>query len=204
MNDNKVLTLDLNIDAQVLSRIFHILQKGFMVKARVGCSIDEFLCRQQKLSPEYIARRISTIFLDGQPVDDIDAAQIEDGCTIALSGAMPGLVGAVMRRGSPYASFRHSITYSKDNNKSQQKEGMVRLKLFNIIMNELGPRFLENGIFLNPADLTELLANQPDEFRKGCKEIMLDKKHITFNSLINKQLTSQCHLVFFSVNTSPI
>jgi len=199
--NNKVITLYLKVEADVLSRIFHILQKGFMVKARVGCSIHEFLCQQQKIDPEYIAQRISTIFLDGQPVDDIDTAQIEDGCTIALSGAMPGLVGAVMRRGSPYASFRQSITYSKDSNKSQLKKGMVRLKLFNILMNELGPRFLENGIFLKPSDITELLVNQPDEFREGCKKMMLNKKPITFDSLKNRQLASQNQWVFFSVKT---
>jgi hypothetical protein len=197
----KVITLNLKVDANVLPRIFHILQKGFMVKARPGCSIHEFLCQQQKINPEYIAQRISTIFLDGQPVDDIDAAQIEDGCTIALSGAMPGLVGAVMRRGSPYASFRHSITYSKDNNISPPKEGMVRLKLFNILMKELGPQFLENGVFLEPSDLIALMTNQPDDFREGCKEMMLNKKPTTFDSLTNIQMVSQGHLVFFSVKT---
>ena len=202
MNDNKVLILDMIVDALVLPGVYHILQKGFMVRARVGCSIEDFLCQQQNISPKYIAQRIGTIFLDGQPVDDIAAAQIEDGCTIALSGAMPGLVGAVMRRGSPYASFRDSITYSKANPGSQPEEGRVRLKLFNIVMNDLGPRFLKNGVFLNSSDLTELLANQPDEFGKGCKKIMLNEKGITFDSLKTTQLTSQCHSVFFSVKTS--
>lgn len=193
------ITLQLKVDANVLSRIFPILQKGFMVKTRLGCSIFKFLCQQQKINSEYIAQRISTIFMDGQPVDDIDTAQIEDGCTIALSGAMPGLAGAVMRRGSPYASFRHSITYSKDSNKSQLKEGMIRLKFFNMVMNELGPQFLEKGIFLKPCDITELLVTQPDEFQEGCKEIMLNNKHITFDLLKDRQLVSQSHLVFFSV-----
>jgi hypothetical protein len=195
----KVITLSLGVEKYVVSRVFHVLQKGFMVNARVGCSINEFLCHQQNLSPAYIAQKINTIFLDGQPVDDIDSAVIQDGCTVALSGAMPGLAGAVMRRGSAYASFRHSITYKKANNDSQRKPGMVRLKLFNIVMNDLGLEFLENGFFISPRDLTDILENQSHEFWQGCKEIKLNEKPVKTGLLKDGQLALQSDLVFFSV-----
>ena len=170
MDNGKIITLSLSVDNYtdyVVSRMLHILQNGFMVRAQVGCSIKEFLCQQQKLSQEYITKRISTIFLDGKPVDDIDSAVIQDGSTLALSGAMPGLVGAVMRRRSFYASFRSSITYKKGDNVSQHEEGMVRLKLFNMVMKELGPDFLEKGIFIRTSDLSGFLVNQWDVFLNG-------------------------------------
>ena len=141
MDDSKVINLSLSVEDYTLSRILYILQEGFMVKARVGCGIKNLLCLQLKLSAEYISRRISTIFLDGKTVDDIDLTIIQNGSTIALSGAMPGLVGAAMRCGSFYASFRDSITYKKSDSNYQIKEGVIRLKLFNMVMKELGPIF---------------------------------------------------------------
>ena len=55
--------------------------------------------------------KIQSIMLDGKPVDDIGSAMIHDGSVLALSAAMPGLVGATLRRGGAYASFRSAITY---------------------------------------------------------------------------------------------
>ena len=179
MDNSKAITLCLSVEDytghtdHVLSRLLHILQNGFMVRAHVGCSIKEFLNQQQKLSQEYISKRISTIFLDGKPVDDIDSAVIQDGSTLALSGAMPGLVGAVLRRGSFYASFRSEITYKKGDIVSQKGEGLVRLKLFNMVMKELGLYFLERGILIRASDLS-FIVNQWENFPQGCKEILLN------------------------------
>jgi hypothetical protein len=169
-----------------------------MVKARVGVSLDEFLCRQLKFSPAYIAQRIDAIFLDGRPVDDIDAAVITDGCTVALSGAMPGLAGAVMRRKSAYASFRRSISYRKNNRPSRLKPGMVRLKLFNIVMNDWGPVFLEKGIFVPSHDLTAVLQNQPREFWRGCGEIKLNQRPVDADLFADDRWARASDLVFFS------
>ena len=110
--------------------MFYFLQSGFMVNARIGHSIGEFLRQQYELSSDYIAKRISTVLLDGEPVDDIDSAIIRDGSTVALSGAMPGLMGAVMRRGSYYASFRHTITYKESGARVKLEQGMICMKLF--------------------------------------------------------------------------
>lgn len=110
---------------------------------RVDCSVEAFLCDRLQVDPAYVDERISTIFLDGQPVDDIKTAVIRDGSVLALSGAMPGLVGAVMRRGSFYASFRDSITRRSENGKNGAVMGTVRVKLFNMVLKELGPHLLE-------------------------------------------------------------
>lgn len=150
-----------------------LLQKGFMVKVQPGLSVGQFFRRQLNLAPDYIAHRISTIFLDGKPVDDIDSALLRDGSTLALSGAMPGLVGAVMRRDSFYASFRDTISYrDEEENRGSgphRDEGMIRLKLFNLVMKELGPGFLESGIYLETYIFTGFLENQRDTVPRICR-----------------------------------
>lgn len=198
------ITLSLEVEEHVLKKILYPLQKGFIVRSRAGCTLHEFLCLQQKISPDYIAGRISTIFLDGRPVDDIDMAVIQSGSTIALSGAMPGLVGAVMRRGSFYASFRDSITYKKGEDISQQEKCMVRLKLFNIVMKELGPVFLRKGIFIKLSSLTEFLINQPKDFKEGCKKILFNEKPIEYSFILKTEFVPQNGLVFFTVRGSPL
>jgi len=199
MNNSKSITLSLCVEEHVLARILPILQKGFMLRSQVGCSLNEFLCVQQKISSCYITERISTIFLDGKPVDDIDMTAIQDGSTIALSGAMPGLVGAVMRRGSFYASFRDSITYKKGPDTHTQENCMVNLKFFNIVMKELGPDFLKKGIFLKSSDLTDFLKNQPKDFWQGNKEVLLNKKPVEYSLIKKGEFVLQNDLVFFSV-----
>src|SRR3989304_1732354 len=119
------------IDDTRTSEFFQLLQRGFMLKAQVGCSIKRFLCEQVGLSPEYIAEKIQTVFLDGRPVDDLDSAIIKDGARLALSAAMPGLVGATMRRGGIYSSFRNTITHRETGARYAIGEGFVHLKLFN-------------------------------------------------------------------------
>jgi len=88
--------LSLTLEPDKIHGFFPLLRQGFMVRARVGCSIKTMLCEQFGVSPEYMEDRIKTIFLDGKTVDDVDSAIIKDGSTLALSAAMPGLVGATL------------------------------------------------------------------------------------------------------------
>lgn len=98
--NKKAISLSIQLEEHSLLSMLSILQKGFMVKARPGCSLRNFLYKQIGLEPTCIAERISIIFLDGKPVDNIESAIIQNGSIIALSGAMPGFAGAAMRRGS--------------------------------------------------------------------------------------------------------
>jgi len=66
---------------------------------------------------------IKVLFLDYSPVDDLDAAIIKDGAILALSAAMPGLVGAAMRKDG-LSWMRTSITYH------EQGGGMITEKGF--------------------------------------------------------------------------
>ncbi len=141
--------------------LLNILQAGFLVESRLGLSVRAFARETLGFDDAYIEGRISTVFLDSEPVDDIDTALVWEGSRISLSAAMPGLVGAVMRRNSAYASFRKGISYGDKGTltggESRSGRGRVRVKLFNSIMVERGPGILGRGIILEAAELEAAL-----------------------------------------------
>jgi hypothetical protein len=108
--------------------------------------------------PAYLTDRINTIFLDGKPVDNVNTAIVNDGSTLALSAAMPGLVGATFRKAGCLASFRGSITYREESaDEGVLNNGHMTLKLFNLLLREMGPQVLERGLWMNGDDLIRLL-----------------------------------------------
>ncbi len=136
-----------------------LLQAGFLVSARIGLSARSFMRDILRFEDEYIEGAVSTVFIDSKPVDDIDAAVVVDGSLLALSAAMPGLVGAVMRRKSPYSSFRKAISYSSPlaGPKAEGRgEGLVRVKLFNSVMRDRGRDLLSRGILVAEAQARSL------------------------------------------------
>jgi len=145
--------------------------------------VKSLLCEQLGLDPEYIERRIKTLFLNGKPVDDMNSAIIRDGSTLALSGAMPGLVGAVLRSGGFFASLRSTISHREETEVERPQEGTVSLKLFNILLKEMGPAFLEKGIWVHGKDLQNFIDGKLDELSTGCKKAMLDGKEVDLKKL---------------------
>ena len=154
-----------------------------MVKVQAGSSIKSLLCQQFGLSPEYVENRIQTIFLDGKPVDNVDSATVKQGSTVALSAALPGLVGATLRRGGYYAPMRSQISYREEAAPEPHHEGMIFLKLFNMLLKELGPSFLKRGIWIKGKDLSDLFKRQPDDFWAGCEGVKLDGEKIDLKRL---------------------
>ena len=162
-----------------------------MVKAEVGCSIKSFLCEQLGVGPEYLEDRIQTIFVDGKPVDDVNSAIIEHGSTLALSAAMPGFLGATLRKGSYYAAMRSEISYRKETKPGPVREGMVFLKLFNLLLRELGPHFLKRGIWVDGKILEDFFKSQSDDFRAGCRSARLDGERIEPDKLSDIKLMNE-------------
>ena len=154
-----------------------------MVKVQVDCDIKTLLCEQLGLNPDYLETRIQTIFLDGRPVDDVNSAIVIDGSTLALSAAMPGLVGATLRKGSYYASMRSQISHREMTLSKSPHQGIIYLKLFNLILKELGPIFLKRGVWINGKDLSDFFIRQSEDFWKSCKEILVDEKKIDLDTL---------------------
>lgn len=133
-------------------------QAGVWVLARPGESLRDFMAESLGFPASYIEGSVSTVFLDASPVDDIDAAVVRPGCLVALSGAMPGLVGAVMRRRSPYASFRKAISHAGESvteaagaeslTGGPEEACLVRLKLFNAVLRDMGRMVIERGVWI--------------------------------------------------------
>ena len=201
MNISGETHLCLVIDEIQLHHLFLILQSGFFLKIQVGCSLKTFLIGEIGLSPEFIEERIQTIFLDGQVVDDLDSAIIKDGSSLALSSAMPGLVGAAMRRGGFYGALRSSITYREKGNPDMLYEGTVQIKLYNLLMKELGALFLMKGIYISSSDLASFLSNQPGSFLMGCKGILLDNEPISMDVLLKGNDLSPHEMTYLTVRT---
>ena len=160
--------LCITVPADRIPCFFPLLQKGFVLGVPVGCPIRVLLRDGLGLTDEYIETRLQTVFLDGKPVDDIDGAFIRDGETLALAPAMPGLMGAMLRRGGFYAPMRSGITHRDDDDAAPRwiGEGRITMKLFGMALRELGPKLLERGIEVDAGDLSEVIRDLP----VGCRE----------------------------------
>lgn len=159
--------ISLVLEMERLGEFFPIMQRGFLVTAWLPCTVGNLLHEQFGVDREYISDRITTIFLDGKPIDNPDEALVSDQSTIALSAAMPGVVGASLRRGSFYAAMRDAVTYTETEVPSESLAGVVRVKIFNLLLSELGPGFLKRGIIMTPPDLSDFILQHPETIRQG-------------------------------------
>lgn len=163
-----------------IAPFFSLLQEGFFIEARAGSTIKDVLCEQYQIKPQYLEDRIQTIFLDGKPVDDTDKTIVASGSTLALSAALGGLVGMALRRGGPLAALRSSITHHQDEGIARSEGTVrVRIKLFNLLVRELGPGFLKIGIFLHPKDFIEIMENWTDGFSSSILQVELNGRKIS-------------------------
>ncbi len=164
MMDMKESTrIDMVLDEQGFRRVASLFAGGVQVAAPVGCDLDTFFCRYLGLDPDYAATRVRTVFLNGRPVDDTSRAVLAPGDEVALSTAMPGLVGICMRRDSPIKSFRRDITHDpRAGDASAASSGgtvLVTVKLFNFIALEIGPGLLAKGVYMSGERLARAVAD---------------------------------------------
>ena len=166
-----------------LPRFFKLLEQGFIVITQAGCSIKNLLCDQLGIDEKYLDNRIQTLFLDGQPVDDVGKAHLQNEATLALSAAMPGLVGATFRKGGAYAAMRNTISYNAEASGKSQGEARIKLKLFNMVLKELGPIFLQNGVRISKDKFREFLARNLEDLKISDVSVQLNDQKIDINTL---------------------
>jgi hypothetical protein len=176
--------VQLEVVADSIPMFFELLRSGFSADVTVGCSLEHMLCNQMNIAPDYLRNRVQTVFLNNSPVDDLASAAVPDGAVISLSAAMPGLNGAVMRRGGPLSEMRRSISHASDEVCSQPFPGRITLKLFNLIARELGSRFLTRGIVVSSKTLGDLLKRQTRNFWQGVKLAEIDGSRHPVDQLI--------------------
>jgi len=74
--------------------------------------------------------------------------------------------------------MRRQISHDKDMPSDLHKKGEVTIKLFNLILRELGPLFLEPGIWINGADFYDITARNEKVFMTGCEKAKKDDNDI--------------------------
>jgi len=168
------LPLTIGVSGNFIPSFLGLVRTGFTAHVMVGCSLQDILSNQLGIEENYLQNRVQTIFLNNSPVDDTVGATVDDGATISLSAAMPGLNGALMRKGGILASLRHSISLHQSDACIEPRRGKIRLKLFNLIAKEIGPDFLAKGIMLKGQALAEVLALQTPQFWQNVKYVEID------------------------------
>jgi len=164
----------LEVEVPLIPRFLKMIERGFRLKVKTGQTIRELFCGRFGISDDYLDNRIQTIFLDGKAVDNTDTAWVENGSRLALSAAMPGLVGATFRKGGRYASFRGAISYSKSKKSIAGGEGEITLKFFNMIARELGPAFLKKGVIIEGRSFREFLLSSSEDLKAAGISIHLN------------------------------
>jgi len=191
------------VDEPTVSHFFLLLQQGVTIRSRIGCSVASFLREEIEADVDTI-EKIQSVFLDGKPVDDLESAVIKDGSVLALSAAMPGLVGATLRRGGAYSSFRSAITYHETGYECVRGDGLVQIRIFNLIMAELGPGLLQKGVIIRSEDFIRFAAEQSQEFWRGCRRINLDGEPLDALELRDPTWLSGKRKVFLSVSSDQV
>jgi hypothetical protein len=174
-----MIRLHLHVDASCAPLFYSLFEKGVVLSTRTGCTLRDFLCGQLGISDDYLDQRVQTLFLNARPVDDVDKVVVRDGSTLALSAAMPGLLGATMRKGGRYAALRKDISQHGDECGTCETSGRVTVKLFNMVAKEVGGRLLEAGVEVDGDDLQRIADRFPDEMSRSIRKGQMNDQAIT-------------------------
>ena len=128
--------------------------------------------------PENAVERVQTVFLNGSAVDDLENTLVTPDSQLSLSAAMPGVLGATLRRGGYYARLREGITQGEQDTPQAADAFALRMRLFNLTGRELAPYLLNHGILLERQALLNFLDREPRAFWDACHDGQLDEKPI--------------------------
>lgn len=171
---SRATSVALRVEPSMLRRFFRILQQGFTLRTRLGRSVGTVLLDELGLSREFLDSKVQTLFLNGKTIDDPDSAFVSDRAVIALSSAMPGLVGATLRRGSAYAAMRSQITYSEPVAPVAEVDGNITVKIYNLLLDELGAALLQRSILVARDTLAGFLKEQDQDLWNACASAAVD------------------------------
>jgi hypothetical protein len=179
---------------------FRLLSQGVVMYVQAGSSIRELVCGQLGIREDYLDERIQTIFLNSKAVDDVDSTIVENGSTLALSGPMPGLAGATLRRGGLFSGMRSQISYDKSLSNAQKSTGKIYLKLFNLVVKELGPTFLQKGVWIPGKRLKQFTLENLDNLQTNFTSVQLDGKAFEISELAKMDVNDKMVLLQIKTN----
>jgi hypothetical protein len=74
--------------------------------------------------------------------------------------------------------MRAGITYREEKKATGQQQGWVTVKLFNLLIREMGPLLLKRGVWVDGEDLQRLLSGQSDLFWTGVLKGTLNGREV--------------------------
>jgi hypothetical protein len=162
---SKPPTLDFAAPAGSASLFTTIFQGGVTMQIAAGTPLGSFLGSLPGFTMDYVADEIQTIFLDGTAIDDLQTPIDGDNPVLALSAAMPGLAGAILRRNSFHAALRTATARHGDHH--DRGPVTMTLKLFNSIARDRGPALLAGGVCIDARKLLDFFATHPTLLADG-------------------------------------
>ena len=128
-----------------------MLQRGVYIEKPDTITVSGFICGLLGITLEIFNRDIKTLMLNNDVVDRPEDTLLNGGDTLMLSGAMPGLVGAMLRSDSPLKAMRESITAGDAKSANASTGQLVHLKVFNTALAKYKEKIVDYG-FLVEAD----------------------------------------------------
>ena len=125
-----------------------LLQRGVYVERTDASTVLEFMCDVLDLAPETVMQNVKTVMMDNSVVDDPASERMDGARILVLSGAMPGLVGAMLRSDSPYKAMRATIT-SASTTEAGAGSSMIMIKFFNTVLSKYANRIVEHGFWID-------------------------------------------------------
>jgi hypothetical protein len=193
-----VPTVSLVVHADSLGKFTTLLQSGFFLCVKQGETIGGLLTSLPGFSEKYITERVQTIFIDGLPADDLTQQFSEEETVLAISAAMPGLAGAIFRKGGIHASLR-TATAKTLKTLPSDKPLTVRLKLFNVIAIERGVTLLAGGCSIQSASFEKFL-DYRFPLAASIQSITIDKQETDMKML--RQTLTKNNRIFLTIDNS--
>lgn len=150
-------TIEIQISQASAGKFISLLGQGVGIDVPLGISLEELLSIHLGLGTDYVRDRIQTIFMNGKAIDREQEAMVSDGVTVALSAAMPGLVGATLRKAGLLSAMRSGISQKRILTPGDLERGRITLKFFNMIAEETGSLILTQGVWLTGRQMTDIL-----------------------------------------------
>jgi hypothetical protein len=87
--------------------------------------------------------------------------------------------------------MRSQVSHQVDNSGVKSGEGRVLLKLYNLLIRELGPGLLRKGVWIAARRLGEFFERQPESFWSECEKARLNGCPVKAENIKNGPWTGE-------------
>ncbi len=191
--------IKLKLEIGLPKLFFPLIEKGVKISLDEDMTAMAFLSDRLGLSSSYIDERVQTVFINSRPVDNLKSAMVTHNCIVALSAAMPGLLGATMRKGGRYAAFRTEISHNSNGERTGAQKGRVTLKMFNLLLREIGPGLFKMGVIIQWKELLQILTLHQTALETANSKLFFEHQKIRLQDLLT--LKPSTHAVSLKIQT---